>query len=109
MFIIDELSILLRINTTDNKYYSRVDVCEAESIALTCILRIILKYSLELNNIDLMTLNSLQLLCFQRTIQVADSCLLPNIVIILNKFCFSEINIQSTLSHSYQVSSMIHI
>lgn len=83
-FFLSELISFLRLDDQNNENsstingeskssYTRADVCEAESASTTSLLRIVLIYLMELEDIELNSLNSKQIKTFQLTLRVSIS------------------------------------
>lgn len=50
--------------------YSRADVCEVEPTAVACVLRILLRYVVEIEAVDTRSLTPVQLNCYVQTLDV---------------------------------------
>jgi hypothetical protein len=107
---LDDSSSNDNLRNSDGKAvsYTRADVCEAESASTTSLLRILLIFIMEVEDIELTILNSKQIKTFQLTLRVTESCLLPSLREVIDYYGFSmSAASSSNASLSYQSANDI--
>jgi hypothetical protein len=70
--------------------YSRADICEVEPVAITCILRLLVRFVIELENIKITTLSKPQQLCYLKTIKQVEAKMLPSVDDIMSASFFVQ-------------------
>lgn len=96
--LMDEINALL--NGPDNLLffpensarcsYSRADVCELECQLFAAWIRVLLRYVIEMEGLDLSGFTKTQLLCVQSTLLTLSQCLIPSVGEAVEKYFLAE-------------------
>lgn len=103
---VNEILLLLKSNNNSSDIsYTRDDVCEIEPTIVICLLRLVIRYIIELEELEKSEFTKSQLLCFETTKKAISLYLLPSLDKILSYF-FSYLTILQNQTSQSIISSL---
>lgn len=86
VYAVDEVWVLIRAQDSEVSFaveednaYTRSDLCEVEPTAVACIMRILLRYVVEIESLETKGLTAIQLNCFIATLEAIVNHLIPSL------------------------------
>jgi hypothetical protein len=103
---INEILLLLKSNNnSSDNLYTRDDICEIEPTIVICLLRLVIRYIIELEELDKSDFTKSQLKCFEETKKSISIYLLPSLDKILSSF-FNDLSILQNQTSQSIISSL---